>query len=375
MLECPYRFFELDTQYEQIKPLLSVRFEAIFSHKQFINGPEVQELEEKLKKYSEVKFAYATNNGTSSLIISLIASGVSVGDEVITSPLSFGATAMSIALLGATPVFVEIDTETGLIKPEQIKPAITKKTKAIMPVHLYGQVCDMDEINAIAKEYNLSVIEDSCQSFGGTYKNQSSGTLGDMGAISFFPAKPLGSYGSAGAILTNTEELGEKIKKIRNNGQSKRFHYDSLGFNATMNSFQAGVILEKLKLFDKELKLRQEKAKQYDKAFKDHKGSLKLLSLKKDRVSARSYYVLKSLQRDFILNSFKKAGYPLDIHYPSPLFDQAVFKNKCRVVGDPHIVREFSSQILSLPCHAYLKEEHQEKIIQLMREFDAGFRN
>ena len=371
----PYRFFELDNQYEQIKASLKDRFEAVLEHKLFINGPEVQELEEELKKYSGAKFAYGTNNGTSSLIISLIAGGVSAGDEVITSPVSFGATAMSIVLLGAKPVFIEIDEKTGLMKSEQIKPAVTKNTKAIMPVHLYGQVCDMDEINAIAKEYNLSVIEDSCQSFGATYKNKSSGALGSMGAVSFFPAKPLGAYGSAGAILTNDEKIGEKIKKIRNQGQSKRFYYDSLGFNAAMNSFQAGVILEKLKIFDKELKLRQEKANQYDKAFKNHKGSLRLLSVKKDRVSARSYYVLKSLQRDFILKSFKKADYPLDIHYPSPLFDQPVFKNKRRIAGDPNIARQFTSQILSLPCHAYLEDKHQKKIIQLMGEFDAGFRD
>ena len=370
----PYHFFELNTQYEQLKSCLSARFEVLLEHKIFINGPEVQELEQELTKHSGAKLAYATNNGTSSLIISLIASGVSSGDEVITSPLSFGATAMSILLLGATPVFIGIDQNTGLLKTEQIKKAITKKTKAIMPVHLYGQVCDMDEIDNLAKEYNLKVIEDSCQSFGATYKNKYSGTLGHMGAISFFPAKPLGAYGSAGAILTNDDSLGELIKKIRNNGQSQRFYYDSLGFNATMNSFQAGVLLEKLNFFDEELKLRQEKANHYDKSFENHQGSLRLLSLKKERVSSRSYYVLKSLQRDFILKSFKKAGYPLDIHYPRPLFDQPVFKNKCRVVGDPHITREFSSQILSLPCHAYLKKEHQEKVIQLMRKFDADFR-
>lgn len=370
-----YRFFELDSQYEKINAALASRFKSILDHKQFINGPEVQELEEELKKYSGTRFAYGTNNGTSSLIISLIAGGAGEGNEVITSPVSFGATAMSIVLLGAIPVFTDIDERTGLIKPEKIKAAVSKKTKAIMPVHLYGQVCDMNEINAIAKEYNLSVIEDSCQSFGGIYKGKKSGALGLMGAISFFPAKPLGAYGSAGAILTNDEETGEKIKKIRNHGQAKRFYYDSLGFNAVMNTFQAGVILEKLKLFDKELKLRQEKADQYDKAFKDHKGSLELLTVKKDRMSARSYYVLKSLQKDFILNSFKKAGYPLDIHYPSPLFDQPVFKNKCRIAGDPNIARQFTSQILSLPCHAYLDNKHQKKIIQLMREIDAGFRN
>ena len=370
-----YRFFELDRQYNQIEDSLSDRFSTILKHKLFINGPEVQELEEQLKQYSKTNFAFCTNSGTSSLIISLIASGVVAGDEVITSPISFGATAMSIILLGAKPVFIDIDEETGLMNPNQIKRAIVKKTKALLPVHLYGQCCDMDEINTIAKQYNLSVIEDSCQSFGASYKKKQSGSLGLIGAISFFPAKPLGAYGNAGAILTNDQNLSKKIKKIRNQGQSERFFYDSLGFNGFMNTFQAGVILEKLKFFNEELKLRQKKADKYDQAFKNHKGSLKLLTVKNDRASARSYYVLKSLQRDFILNSFKKSGHPLDIHYPSPLFDQPIFKNKCRIVGNPEIARRFTSQILSLPCHAYLEDTTQNKVIQLMREIDADFRN
>ena len=371
-----YNFFELDSQYNLLKDSLLARFQAIMDHKLFINGPEVQELEEKLAKYAGVPFVLCTNNGTSSLIISLLAVGIKQGDEVITTPLSFGATAMSIAFIGAVPVFIDVEQDTGLMRVDKIESAITNKTKAILPVSLYGQACDMDVINNIAKKYGLVVIEDACQSFGGSYKGKKSGSLSLLSAVSFFPAKPLGAYGSGGCILTKSEKIAEKIKKIRNQGQSKRFFYESLGFNALMNTFQAGVLLEKLKFFEDELLLRQEKANKYDRAFQAEAWkNITPLSVRAERISSRSYYVVKSDKREFILNEFEKAGCPLTIHYPAPLFDQPALKSRCRAHEISNLTRRFISQIFSLPCHAYLKENEQDHIIELMKRINAGFRD
>lgn len=371
-----YKFFELDSQYSLLKSSLEVRFKKIMEHKLFINGPEVQELEKKIADYIDVPFAFCTNNGTSSLIISLLAIGTKPGDEVITTPLSFGATAMSIALIGAIPIFIDIEWETGLMKADKIEPAITKKTKAILPVSLYGQTCDMDAINEVAKKHNLTVIEDACQSFGADYKKKKSGSLSPLSVVSFFPAKPLGAYGSGGCILTRNKELGEKIKKIRNQGQSKRFVYETLGFNALMNTFQAGVLLEKLKFFKKELLSRQEKANKYDKIFQDKMlEDITPIHMKADRISSRSYYVLKSQKRNKFLKEFEKAGKALTVHYPIPLFNQPALRSRCKVHGDSNLTREFMSQIFSLPCHAYLKDNEQGNIIQLIKKTHDSFRN
>ena len=369
-----YRFFELDSQYSRLKDSLETRFKTIMEHKLFINGPEVQELEQRLADYADVPFAFCVNNGTSALMISLLATGVGPGDEVITTPVSFGATAMAVLILGAVPVFVDVEWDTGLMRADKIEGVITNKTKAILPVSLYGQTCDMDAVNKIASKRDLAVIEDACQSFGALYKGRKSGSLSLLSAVSFFPAKPLGAYGSGGCVLTKDENLAEKIRRIRNYGQSKRFFYESLGLNALMNTFQAAVLLEKLELFDEELALRQKKADKYDKAFQTG-YEIEPILIQKDRVSARSYYALKSEKRDLILKEFEKAGRALTVHYPSPLFESPAIKPRCKIHGDPDLARAWTAQILSLPCHAYLKDNEQDEIIKLMRNRDAGFRN
>lgn len=364
-----YKFLNLDSQYKKIEASLKERFQKLFIHKQFINGPEVQELEEKLATLTEVSFALCTNSGTSSLILSLMAADIQPGDEVITSSLSFGATASSVILTGAVPVFVDIEEDTGLIQAHKIKEAISEKTKAILPVSLYGQMCDMDAINQIAKSRSLTVIEDACQSFGASYNGKKSGSLAHISAVSFFPAKTLGAYGNAGAIFTDNKKTMEQLKKMRNHGQSTRFVHEMLGFNALMNTFQAVTLLSKLEFFKEELQLRREKARRYDDAFKALEPEVTLLKIRTGRISSRSYYVLKSRKRDRILNFFKKAGCPLTVHYPIPLFDQPFVKLKeAKVFGDPHIARQFASEIFSLPCHAYLTEEEQERIIQLLKQ-------
>ena len=364
------RFFELDSQYLLIEDNLNQALKKLFQHKQFIHGPEVLMLEKQLEKYfKDSKYqVLAVNSGTSALICCLMALDLKAGDEIITSPLTFGATALAIKLLGALPVFVDIEKDTGLIKVSSIQKAISSKTKAILPVSLYGQTADMDEINKLAKKYNLKVIEDACQSFGAVYKGGESGALSDLSALSFFPAKPLGAYGNAGCVLTRSKKYVKKIKSIRNNGQSERFFYEYSGFNALMNSFQALVLLEKLKLFRKELKARQKLAFNYDVAFEKLSSDIKIVPVKKDRSSARNYYVLKSRKRNIIMNYFKQAGCPLTIHYPKPLFDYPIFKDRCKVYGNPQAIRRFMGEIFSLPLYPYLKISRQKKIIELLKE-------
>ena len=363
-----YRFFELDSQYNLVKEKLKQRLDNLLNHKQFINGPEVLELEKKLENYFPSSYVVATNSGTSALMLALMSLELKVGDEVITSPVSFGATATSILLVGAVPVFVDIEEETGLIDTDSIEQAINEKTRAILPVSLYGQPADMDQINEIAKKYDLKVIEDACQSFGAVYKGRKSGTLSDFSAFSFFPAKPLGAYGNAGCVVTNNREYAEKMKKIRHNGQSKRFVHELLGFNGLMNSFQAAVLLEKLNLFEKELELRQKLANFYDKAFGDLSQDLKYIRVKSDRTSSRGHYVVKCKNRETIMERFHLAGCPLTIHYPIALFDQTVLKDCCKVYGNRSRARQFVSEVFSLPLYPYLSEEDQEKTIHLLKE-------
>ena len=364
-----YRFFELDTQYELIKDNLRRSLDNLLDHKQFINGPEVLKLEQKIQEDFPSSSVFATTSGTSALTLALMSLDLKPEDEVITSPVSFGATATSIVLAGGTPVFVEIDETTGLIDSSSIEQAISSKTRAILPVSLYGQPVDRDEINQIANKYNLKVVEDACQAFGAAYKGLKNGSLAGFAAFSFFPAKPLGAYGNAGCVVVNNSKYAEKIKMIRHNGQSKRFFHEVLGFNALMDSFQAVVLLEKLKLFEKELSLREKIAIQYDKAFEGLSPSLDFIRVKGDRTSSRAHYIVKNRQRDKLMNFFHSKGCPLTIHYPIALFDQPFLKERCKIFGNPDKTRQFVSEIVSLPLHAYLSKKDQEKIIKLLKEF------
>ena len=365
----PYKFFDLDSQYHLIKENLAQRFKAILEHKQFINGPEAAELEKKLEEYVGFsRFALATNSGTSALLLALMASGAGAGDEVITSPVSFCATALSIRFLGGAPVFADIEEETGLIKAASVEEALSDKTKAILPVSLYGQPADMGAINKTASEHGLKVIEDACQSFGAVYKGKKSGALSDFAAVSFFPAKPLGAYGCAGCVFTDSRESAEKIKQIRRQGQSERFVHEILGFNGLINSFQAAVLLEKLEIFEEEMRVRRKLIARYDEALKNMSPDLSVLTVKPDRAGIRSYYVVRSAKRSIIIERFKRAGRPLTIHYPIALFDQPALKGHGRIVGNPEKARRFVSEIFTLPLYPYLKEEEQERNIQILRE-------
>ena len=249
-------FIDLKAQYQQLKPSIDARIQAVLDHGQFIMGPEVAELEEKLADYVGVKHCIGVASGTDALLIAMMALGVGRGDEVLTTPFTFIATGETIALLGANPVFVDIDPKTYNLDPKLVEAAITPRTKAIIPVSLYGQCADYDTINAIARRHDISVIEDGAQSLGATYKGRQSCGLTDIACTSFFPSKPLGGYGDAGALFTNNDDLAKIMREIRVHGQDRRYHHARVGVNGRLDTLQAAVLLAKLEIFDEEIEAR-----------------------------------------------------------------------------------------------------------------------
>jgi UDP-2-acetamido-2-deoxy-ribo-hexuluronate aminotransferase len=257
------QFIDLRRQYQTIENQIDHSIKKVLQHSQFILGPEVNELEQLLADFVNVKYCVTVANGTDALLMAMMALNIKPGDEIISTAFTFFATAEMMLLLGAKPVFVDIDPNTYLIDSNQIEAAITKKTKAIMPVSLYGQTADMDVINAIAQKYNLAVIEDGAQSFGATNKGRLSCGLSTLGCTSFFPSKPLGCYGDGGAIFTNDDELAKKLGELRVHGQSQRYVHTSLGVNSRFDTIQAAILIEKMKIFKEEVKKRHEIAAYY----------------------------------------------------------------------------------------------------------------
>ena len=353
------QFIDLKTQSERIEDRLFARFKAILNHGAYIMGPEIAELEGALSKFVGVEHALAVASGTDALLIALMALDIGAGDEVITTPFSFFATAEVIALLGATPVFVDIDRDTYNINAASIESAITSKTKAIMPVSLYGQCADYDEINAIAKQYDLPVIEDAAQSFGATYKGRQSCGLTTIACTSFFPSKPLGCYGDGGACFTNDAELATRMDEIRLHGQSKRYHHTRLGINGRFDTIQAGFLLEKLVIFPEEVQLRQQVADRYQLLLP---SSIKKPMIKSHNTSVFAQYTLEVDDRDRIQQELQKRGIPTAVHYPSGLHEQPIFKKLYPSKQRFPITEYAARNVLSIPMHPYLKLEDQKKI-------------
>lgn len=359
------QFIDLKTQSQRIEDRLFARFKAVLDHGAYIMGPEVAELESKLATFVGVKHALAVASGTDALLIALMALDIGPGDEVITTPFSFFATAEVIALLGATPVFVDIERDTYNINAALIESAITKKTKAIMPVSLYGQCADYDEINAIAQKYNLPVIEDAAQSFGATYKGQQSCGLTTIACTSFFPSKPLGCYGDGGACFTNDSELAMRMDEIRLHGQSKRYHHTRLGINGRFDTIQAGFLLEKLVIFPEEIALRQTVADRYEQLLPQ---SIKKPTIKSHNTSVFAQYTFETEDRDNLQEELKKRGIPTAVHYPTGLHEQPIFKklypDSRRFPNTEHASR----RVLSIPMHPYLTLDDQKKIATALNE-------
>ena len=315
-------------------------------------GSEISEFEAELEKYIGVKYAISCSSGTDAILMALMAIDIKPGDEVITTPFTFIATSEMIALLGAKPVFVDIDEKTYNIDANKIEAAITSKTKAILPVSLYGQPADMDEILNIANKYNLKVIVDGAQSFGSTFNEIKDLALGDIATTSFFPAKPLGCYGDGGAIFTNNENFAKKIRSLRLHGQSKRYHHQYIGIGGRLDTIQAAVLLVKLAHYKKDLTLRQDVASKYTNAL--HGKDVILPYIDSRAKSAWAQYSIRVKNRDEIQLKLKEVGIPTAVHYPMPLHLQECFKYLGYKSGDFPIAEMISNEIMSLPMNPYL---------------------
>jgi len=370
-------FVDLKTQYESLKPQIQERINRVLEHGQYIMGPEVEELESMLANFTGAKYCITVASGTDALLISLMALGIGPGDEVITTPFTFVATTEVIVLLGAKPIFVDIETDTCNIDTSKIEDKINSKTKAIIPVSLYGQPADMDEINLIAaRNGNIPVIEDAAQSFGATYKGRKSCNLSTIGCTSFFPSKPLGCYGDGGALFTNDDVLAQAIREIRVHGQSQRYIHTRVGVGGRMDTLQCAVLLAKLECFEWEIEQRIKVGEQYTEllspfvtsSFADEGGSMSNLAsihptvIRADRTSVYAQYTIICANRDSIQSRLKKAEIPTAIHYPLPMNEQIAYKHLCCKDCTPN-ANLLANQVLSLPMYPTLRKIDQERII------------
>jgi UDP-2-acetamido-2-deoxy-ribo-hexuluronate aminotransferase len=356
------QFIDLKTRHQLIGDKINARIQKVMEHGQFILGPEVQEVEEKLAQYTGSKHCVTVSSGTDSLLIALMALGVGEGDEVITVPYTWISTAEVISLLGAKPIFVDVRPDTWNMDETLLEATITDKTKAIMPVSIYGQCPDMDAINEIAKKYNLPVIEDAAQSFGATYKGKKSCNLSTIGSTSFFPSKPLGCYGDGGALFTNDYELAEKFRWIRVHGQERKGHHPILGINGRMDTIQAAILLEILELFPDEAQKRENLGQTYSERL-SYLDGLETPSIGEHNTSVYAQYTILSEQREGIQQSLKEKEIPSVSYYSVPLHLQPVFNNLGHQSGDFPVAEKVANKCLSLPMSAYLSESDQHDVI------------
>lgn len=361
-------FIDLKSQYADLKESINTRIQRVLDHGQYIMGPEVRELEEKLEAYTKAKHCITVASGTEALLISLMALGVKSGDEIITTPFTFVATAEVIALLGASPVLVDIQPDTCNIDPNLIEAAITSRTKAIMPVSLYGQSVDMDEINDIAARHgNIPVIEDAAQSFGATYKGRKTCNLSTIGCTSFFPSKPLGCYGDGGAIFTNNDSLAKAMREIRVHGQERRYYHTRIGVGGRMDTLQCAVVLAKLDRFDWEIEQRIRAGERYLKLLNDV-PSVKQLTVRPDRVCVWGQFTIQVENREAVLEKLKAAAIPTAVHYPVPLHRQPAYQSLCRISGTLEHADAVAARVVSLPMHPYIDINTQESVVRAVAE-------
>ena len=361
------QFIDLSAQYRTIKADLDRRIKAVIDSAQFILGSEVGELETCLASYVGVKHCIALSSGTDALLVAMMALGISQGDEVITTSFSFIATASMVKLLGAKPIFVDIDPHTYNIDASLLERAITPRTKAILPVNLYGQCADFDAITTIAKKHGLAVIEDAAQSFGATYKNQQSCSLGDIGCASFFPSKPLGCYGDGGACFTNDDNLAAIMRQVANHGQDRRYHHVRLGINGRLDTLQAAVLLAKLEVFDDEMMRRQQIAEQYSELLAPY---VNIPQIAPYNQSIYAQYTIRVDQRELLAKSLQEQGIPTTVHYPMPIHLQPVFVEECSQQiqhSDCSHSDLASRQVLSLPFHPYLQSQDLNAVVAAVK--------
>lgn len=363
MLQIP--FIDLQTQYQHYKQEIDTAIAGVLDSSQYILGSANAKLESELSSYIGSKYSLVCSSGTDGLLLALMAYDIKAGDEVITTPFTFIATAEVVSLLGAKPVFVDIEDITYNLDPSKLEQAITPKTKAIIPVSIFGQTSDMDAINAIAKDRGIPVIEDACQSFGATYKGKKSCNLSQIGVTSFFPSKPLGCYGDGGALFTNDESLANRLRMLLNHGQKERYKHQIIGINGRLDSLQCAILSVKLKHFSEELQKRAQIAKVY---LENLKG-VTLPQVKPENTSVFAQFSILSQKREKLIAHLKEKNIPTAIHYPIPLHLQEVFLPLGYKVGDFKVAERISNEVLSLPFSPFLNPKHQEYIIQTINSF------
>jgi len=362
-------FIDLKTPYQRLREPINARIQAVLDHGQYILGPEIEELEDALAAYVGSGYCVAAASGTDALLLALMAYEIGPGDEVITAPFTFIATGEMIALLGANPVFVDIDARTYNLDPALIEAAITPNTKAIMPVSLYGQCADMDAINAIAERHELPVIEDAAQSFGALYQERHSCALSTVGVTSFFPSKPLGCFGDGGALFTDDDAVAKICKELRVHGQDRRYHHPRIGINGRMDTIQAAVLLAKLPVFAEEVEARDRIGKQYaeliDAAFDgvaaDRRATVPYVEPHNRSVYAQ--YTIEVPERDRVQAALADRGIPTAVHYPVPLHLQPAFAFLGEPAGSFPVAEAAAARVMSLPMHPYLCDVEQKEVV------------
>lgn len=342
-------YIDLKTQQVRIKGKIDAGIARVLSHGQYILGPEVAELEERLAAYAGAKHCISCANGTDALQIALMAIGVGPGDEVITPGFTYIATAEAAAVLGAKPVYVDIDPKTYNLDPALLEAAITPRTKAIIPVSLYGQCADFDAINAIAARHGIIVIEDAAQSFGARYKGRKSCSLTTIAATSFFPSKPLGCYGDGGAIFTSDDGLAKIMRQVARHGQEKRYHHVRIGMNSRLDTLQAAILLSKLDILDDELAARQHVADEYASLLE--RAGIEPPQVERHNTSAWAQYTIRVENRSKVQQALTDAGIPTAVHYPLPLNKQPAVADTSAILPHGDLAAQ---QVISLPIHPYL---------------------
>ena len=361
-------FIDLKTRTAGMREDIDACISSVFEHGRYILGPEVSELENTLAEYVGVRHCVGVSSGTDSLLIALMTLGIGPGDEVITVPYTWISTAEVIALLGATPVFVDIDPVTWNLDSEQLDDAITDRTKAIMPVGIYGQTADMDAINSIAAKHGIPVIEDAAQSFGATYRGRKSCALSTIGSTSFFPSKPLGGFGDGGALFTDDDDLAESFRQIRVHGQSGKHHHPVLGLNGRLDTLQATLLLAAFKRFPEEVERRQQIGARYNEQLADCEiPGFQLPNLVEGRTSVYAQYTVLCEDRGILQEKLKKAGVPSVAYYAKPLHLQPVFENLGYHLGDFPVTESVAERCLSLPMSAYLSADDQQAVVAAIR--------
>ncbi len=371
-------FFDLAVQFKSIEDEIRSVLDEVFQNQQFIMGPKVKVLEETIAQYCQTRYAIGVASGSDALLLSLMALGIGMGDEVLLPPFTFFATAGSVSRLGATPIFVDIDRETYNIDPSQIQEKITARTKAIIPVHLFGQCADMDPLLKISKERNLFVIEDAAQALGAEYRPQAesrgrrAGQIGDLGCFSFYPTKNLGAFGDAGMVVTDNPDLADKVKLLRVHGSQSKYFHKSIGINSRLDTIQAAILLVKFKYLDKWTAERQKKAERYQALFQDLLSSIdgfRLPTVQNQNRHIFHQYVIRVPERDRLRQFLAQGGIGTDIYYPVPLHLQECYSFLKYRRGDLPNSEKASEEVLALPIYPELTEDQQCEVVNQIKAF------